>query len=306
MQIALIAVAAGLLVRRGVVSQEQINQLSAFSVRILLPCLIFAKTLRSFDPSALPVWLWTLIPISGIVMMLLGLGLAYLLFLREMPAKKSMLTLACMQNGAYLVLPIGQVVYPDQFDRFALFCFLFIIGQGAIIWSIGKYLISSKTDASVRLTWRTLITPPFTANIVALTTVLIGLDRWLPAMMLDSVDFLGSATIPVATFILGATLGSISLRAWPPLLDLVRVLGVKFVLLPAGTIALLLVLGFQNRFDLLTDLVVIQSASAPATALILIVRTYGGDHQEIGSVMLVSYMICLFAIPFWLALWHIL
>ena len=49
---------------------------------------------------------------------------------------------------------------------------------------------------------------------------------------------------------------------------------------------------------------IIQAAAAPATGLILQVRTYGGDIQKVAGSMIITYIVCLFAMPFWIALWH--
>ena len=40
-----------------------------------------------------------------------------------------------------LVLPVGLAIFPEQFDRFALYCFLFILGFNAVLWSVGKALV---------------------------------------------------------------------------------------------------------------------------------------------------------------------
>ena len=47
-QIALIALLAGFLVRRGFISQTHIHSLSLLTVDIFLPCLIFSKIMAGF------------------------------------------------------------------------------------------------------------------------------------------------------------------------------------------------------------------------------------------------------------------
>ncbi|SLM32144.1 hypothetical protein MTBBW1_60044 [Desulfamplus magnetovallimortis] len=51
---------------------------------------------------------------------------------------------------------------------------------------------------------------------------------------------------------------------------------------------------------------VIQASSPPATNLILIVKNYSGDNNSISSMMFLQYLICILAMPLWLALWQIL
>jgi predicted permease len=53
------------------------------------------------------------------------------------------------------------------------------------------------------------------------------------------------------------------------------------------------------------DLLIIEAASAPATALILMARTYGGNLDRIGAVILISYGLCPVFLPLWLGAWNL-
>ena len=55
----------------------------------------------------------------------------------------------------------------------------------------------------------------------------------------------------------------------------------------------------------LARLLVIEAASAPAVGLILQVKTYGGNEQKVGSLMLLSYIACIFTLPLWIAIWEL-
>jgi predicted permease len=171
-------------------------------------------------------------------------------------------------------------------------------------WSIGKILITGRSFKTVKM--REFITPPFVAAVGAVIIVLLGLHRFIPALILDSVGLVGEAAIPVSNVVLGATLGSISLKIWPKTSDLIKINFIKYIILPVATIVVLHLIGLKQHNQLLANMLVIESAAAPATALILQVRSYGGDKQVIGSIMLISYAICLLSIPFWLAVWQIL
>jgi predicted permease len=308
LQLLLIAVLAGFLVRRKWVSQEQIRSLAAITVNVLLPCMIFVNIARQFNPGATPGW-WML-PILAVAISSAGLLMAWLLFRRELPRKNLMLAMAALQNSGYMALPLGKMAYPDQFDRFALFTFLFILGYSPFLWSVGKHLTTAEgasLESSFR--WRGLITPPFCANLAAVALVLVGAAGWIPSVVLESVDLLGSATVPVATFVLGATVGGIALSVWPPWADAVRAIGVKLVLLPGLMVTVLTALTAWTPLrvePLLGNFLVIQAASAPATALALQVRKYGGDAQQTGSMLLISYTLCLVTLPLWLGLWCVM
>jgi len=307
LRVFVIIVAAGLLVRRGVITQQQIKSLTAVTVNVFLPCLIFSNVVQTFDPGELTFW-WIL-PVSAVVMIAFSILVAAVAFRRELPDKKNLLALSSIQNSGYLILPVGAVIYADQFDKFALYCFLFILGMSPVLWSFGKYLTTSGTRE--KMSWRGLLTPPFMANLVGLFFVFTRLNRVLTNpdhdichSILQATDLLGGATVPLASFILGAILGSIAFRLRPYLYDAVRVLAVKLIITPMVVILILYYFQWCASYSLLADFFVLQAAAPPATGLILQVRNYGGDEQKISSLMLVSYILCVVSMPFWLAFWH--
>jgi predicted permease len=292
---------AGFLVRKKIVTDEHIDSLSKLTVTVLMPCMIFSNTLSEFKPQELPQW-W-LLPLVGIVMSLIGVGISVLFFADNLKKHRNMIAVASMQNAGYLVLPIGQVVYPEQFKEFALITFLFILGYNPLLWTLGKHLATA-THEKVKINFKMLISPPAVTNISTLIIVLLGLAPYFPKVFIDSAEMLGKATVPSANFVLGATLGTISLRKFPDFLDILRVTAIRYLIIPIATIAVLYWLRLWETQPLLADFFVIQSAAAPATAIMLQVRAYGGEQQKVGSMMLWAYLICLVALPFWIAIWH--
>lgn len=236
-------------------------------------------------------------------MPLVGLGIAALAFAGELPAKRNMLPLASMQNAGYLVLPIGFALYPERFDEFAVYCFLFILGFNALLWSVGKLLATSGGPSTG---WRGLITPPLVANLMAVSCALSGADRLVPDMVLDGVRFIGQAAVPVATIVLGAVLGGTALRLRPYLWDGARALAIKLGVLPLLTVLVVRAAGIEAVDPLLAQFLILEAASAPAVGIMLQVRTYGGDEAKVGAVMLASYAACALTLPFWLAVWEAL
>jgi predicted permease len=49
---------------------------------------------------------------------------------------------------------------------------------------------------------------------------------------------ISTATVPMATFILGATLGGISFKIWPKLSDLLKLILVKYILIPGTVVSI--------------------------------------------------------------------
>lgn len=300
LKIFLVVLLAGMLFRRRILTDAMVTALTKVTIVLFLPCLILDKILTSLSPEEFPLW-WTL-PLASIVMALAGLGLAYGVFFRELPEKRSMLAVASMQNAGYLILPVGAALYPEQFDEFALYVSLFIVGFNPILWSIGKLLATNGGPRGAE--WRGMLNPPLVACLSAIALVMTGLSRLIPAPVLETIELLGEGAVPTATVVLGAMLGGMSLRLRPHLWDAARAMTVKYGLLPALTVAVLSATDIGVTNPLLARFLVLQAASAPAVGLILQVRAYGGDEQKVGTVMLVSYILCVVSLPVWLAVWE--
>jgi len=310
----LVILAAGFLIRRRVLTPQHIKGLTAATVDVFLPCMTFYSILTNLNPGAFDIW-WVL-PLSAGVMMLSGIGLAALFFRRELPEKRNLLPMSGIHNAAYLILPLGAVLFPEQFDQFSLYIFLFLTGQTPIIWSIGKYMTTASADD--RFHWKDVLTPPLMSALLALALVFSGLrDLMIPQgrivtdsvwgslmdVVLASIKLLGDATVPLALFILGGVLGSIKIRLDNIKWDVIRVMLIKFLLLPIITFIAVLMTGLGEQYPLLATFYVIQSSAPPAIVIMLQVNRYGGDEQKLGSMLLITYLVCLFALPFWLALW---
>jgi malate permease and related proteins len=315
LKIFFIALIAGFLVRRRVIGQDHIQGLTVITIDAFLPCLIFSNIIVHFRPQEFSIW-WVL-PLSAIVMNGMGIGLGALLFRNELPAKQNMLPLAGIQNSGYLVLPMGAVLFPKQFDLFSLYVFLFILGQNPLIWSVGKYMTTAAPDT--RLHWQGLITPPLMATLTALVFILTGLRGILPypsqgdssglivtfyTIFMDAIVLLGKATVPSATFILGGILGGISFTLKPYIADTLRVIFIKLAAVPVITLSIVYATGLGNSHPLLSEFFIIQSAAAPAISIMLQIKKYGGDEQKVGSILLASYAVCLITLPFWTAVWQ--
>lgn len=302
LKIGLVVVAAGFLVRKKVVTDLQVRALSDATITIFVPCLIFSNITENLHPSTTPFW-WSL-PLFAVGITSFGLLLAGLFFRGDLPKKNNLLAISVFQNAGFMVLPIGQVLVPEQFDQFALYIFLYILAHNPLIWSLGKVMVSRSGEDADRdpLTWKSLITPPLVANLTALFLVFTGFRNHIPEPVSESVQLLGQATVPLATFVLGASLGSIHFRWRSEKIDTARVLLIKLFLIPAAMWIFLSWTDLYQKQPLLGLFLMLEAAVAPATSLVLAIRSYGGDLQKIGTIYIFSYVLSLFTIPLWIAL----
>ena len=299
MMIFIIAFVAGVMIRKKIIAQEHIRGLSIITINVLLPSLIFSKITGNLEPSEFHIW-W-IVPLIAMATTGIGLSIAWLVFRKQLPEKRNLLPLSSLMNAAYLILPIGKVIYPDQFDEFALYVSLYVLGISPLIWTIGKLFITPRQNGKLQL--KELMTAPLWANILGLLFVLTGLRKFLPDFLTGSIELMGDATVPIATLILGATLGTLPWKFKPVIKDLSWVAIIKLVVVPGVVFLLLQGSALATDYPLLCKLLILEASAPAATALIIQIRRYGGDQDKAGTIMLFSYLLCLILIPFWLALW---
>lgn len=298
----LIALIAGLMVRKEILKTEHIKGLSIVTINILLPSLIYSKITENLQPSEFPIW-WT-IPIIAICTAGIGIGVAWLIWRKELPAKRNMLPLSGIMNAAYFTLPIGQVIFPQQFDKFALYVALYVLGISPLVWSFGKVMVTDSNGE--KRSWKGLLTPPLLANFIGLAMVLTGARPFVPEFISNGISILGQATVPIATLVLGATIGALPWKFKIFLKDLSYSVIIKLLFVPLVVFIILHFSNLPDNYPLLCNLLILEAAAPAATAMIIQIRRYGGDERKAGSILLISYFACLILIPFWLALWNAL
>jgi len=298
----IIAFLSGVLLRKNIITSQHIESLSHITVIIFLPALTFSKIIQYFNPADFIYW-WVL-PLSGIVMILTGIAITSLFYLKKLKSKRAFIAVSAFMNANYMVLPIGKLVYSDKFDLFATYTFLFVLGVMPMLWSVGKFMITGDDNTKFKL--KSLLTPPLVANVLAVFLVLTSLNRFIPEIIIVPIDFLGQAAIPAVTLVLGAAIGGIVLKQMPPLSDVIKVISTKLFILPALTIFILIQINLADKYPLIADLFVIQASVAPATQIMIQVKKYGGDIQNIGSLMFIAYVLCLLTIPSWFMVWNMI
>lgn len=300
-KIAIVIVVSALLVRRGVFTDSHIRALTAVVVNLALPCLIFGSIIQDFDVATYPDW-WKY-PLVGAALTFGGLGLARLVFWRDTEHGMTLSALASFQNAGYLILPIGEALFPEQFTQFSVILFLMLLSYMPLLWSVAKLMISHTRGS--RLSPGQMFTTPFYSAALALALVFTGLDRYLPGIALGSVQLVGESCVPLATVVLGMTMGALKVSRLPAAWDTIRVIALKLVLIPALMFLALKYTGFSTS-PLESAFWILEASSPPATALALQAIHYGGDEQLVCGVLLITYLAALVAIPVFFSLVEVL
>jgi malate permease and related proteins len=300
-QIVLIIGAGVLLVRIKLFNMNHIQALSGVVVHLALPCMVFASIIQNFEVSAFPNW-WKF-PLVGILTVVLVFPPSRLIFRDQGEKGNALSAMTTFQNAGYLVLPIGEVLFPQQFDRFSIYLFLLLLTYNPLLWSLGSYLISHRKGVKIR--WSQVITTPFVATVLAMTAVFTGLREYIPDLFVNSAELVGRSCVPLATLVLGLTMGALHVQRMPSFFNVSRVVAIKLILIPLCVLGLLKYTGFGGS-SLENSFWILEMASPPATGLALQAVYFGGDEQLVCGTLVVSYLVALITMPLFFSLASVL
>jgi len=311
----LMGVAGYLLVARGVLKPDALGAFSSLVANLTLPCLILARFSEQFDPRATPFW-WVLI-LAGAALQAFQIALGLGLSRRKTPeqGKSEMVMLLGFQNSGFFVLPMLQGLLPrGEFGRAAILMFLFIIFFNASFWPVGTRVLLHQRGFDWK---RVLLAPPTLATLVAL--ILFGPLRdvshaWehsLPGQMLFGVQnpgalsLLGDLTTPLATLVLGGTVGQTAARGLAGFSNKAIALEItlwKLLIIPAFGWAMIHFWPHIFADRSLRLMVMLQFAAPVAMNVAIFCQQYRLPMRLTPAVCLATYAGCLATVPFWCAL----
>lgn len=148
--------------------------------------------------------------------------------------------------------------------------------------------------------FKTLLNPPLLAIGLTLILVALGLERFLPAVVIKPVKVFSDCALPTALLIVGGNLAAlkivnVSRRAvWGAVFS-------KLVLMPLLAIALVQL--FHAEFWV-GFLIVLQAVVPSAITLSILARHYEGiDEHFINQGLFLSHGFCLLTIPVFLSMY---
>lgn len=294
------------LVRRELLPEHGLQALGNVVSFLTLPCLIFYRIATQFDPRTLPDW-WKFVLI-GAAITVFGLLMGKIVGVRWKNDEATMLV--GFQNSGFFVLPMLQALLPRaQYEHGSLLLFMIVVPFNASLWTIGSYLLLHKREFNAR-TW---FTPPFIATLASL--VIYGafhgfshrFDNGFAYKMLfgddvstGAVQQIGDLTVPLATLTLGGSIaanvrGRITYRRAVVETSLMRLMVVPFI-------GYFVVRTWFSADYVVALLLMLQFASPPAIALAVFGQQNRLEMKLIPATCLLSYILCLLTVPFWVAL----
>lgn len=289
------------LMKKDLLGEAGLDILSRLVVEVTLPLLIFCQLVKDFRFNLYPHW-W-IFPLLSLLITAMGLLLGCLFtgFIKGQQHKMQFLSLVTFQNSGYLPLALVAALLPkEKVDTMFIYLFLFLLGFNLIIWSFGVYMLSLQERKKFEL--GSLFSPPVIATFVSLVIVFFGLNKFIPDTVLKPLRMAGDCTLPLAMFVVGASLASIHLTRTDKKPIFLMVLA-KLVILPL--LGLCLIIKFRLP-ELLGLLIIMELAVPPATSLAVIARHYKKEDLLISQGIFFGHIVSLVTLPIFLSLYFTL
>ncbi len=290
---------------RGGIEPKDDNVIMQLAMDIGYPCLIFYNIMTYMVVEAHPA-------ITGIGFSLQAIGCGFLellagvlaawLVARAMRLRigtglRTFTLSAGVQNYAFFVIPIIQMLFSSPGDPTMGVLFIHNMGCELFVWSLGVILICGGAR-DLRLA--TLLRGPLLAVCVSLLIAWSGLGRYvaLPPIM-KAAEMIGAVTTPICLILFGCSMFDLKKGfRWQP-----RLLSAGLIARLLIAPALILLLAWALPVDpLIKRIMVIQSAIPSAVIPVILAKRFGGK-PELGTQVLLSTTVCSFlTLPLWLAL----
>jgi predicted permease len=285
----LFAIALGFVADRlGYMGGEFNTKLTKLLLNLGLPCMIVSAVLTSENLPGLQDILNILL--VAVVFYVLAFVAAFLLPLVLRPPKKEIGTYRFILSFTN----VGFVGYPVVGSLFGSDCVFYAavlaLPFNLLLYTLGPVMLSGGKGG--KLSWKGVFSPCMLASLAALIVALTHLR--FPVAVVESLDFIGDMSIPLALMLLGSILAALPLgqmlgspRMW--LLTALRLLAMPALLYAA-------LLGLEVD-ELLRNIAVVQMGLPVATNGVLLAMQYGGDTDSMAQGTFLTTVASLATIP---------
>jgi len=300
-QTLLLAAVGYFLIKKNMLGHEGLDALSRLVIEVTLPLLIFCQLIRDFSFASYPNW-W-IFPLISIVITIAGLivGVVFAGFIPGSQHKLQFLSLVAFQNSGYLTLALVAAFLPaDKLGSMFIYIFLFLLGFNLAMFSLGVYILCF-TKAK-KFEWVSLFNPPVIATLISLVIIFLGLNKFVPDILIKPLRMVGDCTVPLAMLVVGGNLALIHLGRIDRKAMTLTILA-KLIILPALGLWLVIKLQFPELVGLL---ILLQLAVPSATNLSVIIRHYKKEDLLISQGIFITHLASIVTLPLFLSLYFAL
>ncbi|MFA7372354.1 MAG: AEC family transporter [bacterium] len=254
---------------KGLMTHAASENISRIVVDITTPALIFTAMYRQFTPDLLRQSY--ILPLFGALAILIGfmVGLVLLRAARlEENEHNTFLYLSAISNFSYMPLPLAYMLFGD---KGIILLFLANVGSYFMLWTFGVWILTrNKLNLS---SLKNLFTPPLIGLVIGFLIPLSPLKGHIPLFIIDALDMLGKATVPLIMLSVGGLIATVDFKKAFTQASMPVLMAARLILIPAIMIALVYTLKLPPQ---LANTVILISVMPSASSSPIIIQRFGG------------------------------
>lgn len=276
--------------KRGIIDENGKRCLTDLCVNIIIPCNIFKSCLIEFNKGILQSC--ALLLVSAVILQGVCLLLNQKIFNRYPPQRKKVLQYCTIvPMSGFLGNPIAEGIY-DQIG--VLYTSIFLIPMRIVMWSVGTtYFVADAQIDKKKVAKNVLTHPCLVAIYLGLFCMITQIP--LPAVLTETVRYIGNCNSAITMFIVGTILADVPLETIFSK-DTLLFSGFRLAALPAIAWGLGVILGLDNTSLGVSTLMT--GMPAGATAAIFAAR-YKSDALFATRCVVMTTLASMITLPIW-------
>lgn len=289
------------LTAKGWFNDESSQLLTKLVITIALPALMISTILTNLDISELEhIGKGIVIPIlSMTICAIIAICVAKLMKIRK-DRTGLFISMFFNSNTIFVGLPVNLALFGEKSVPYVL---LYYIANTTFFWTLGVYFISkggerkSNDNIFSKETLKRIMSPPLLGFIVAITLILLRVH--LPTFIMDTCTYMGGLSTPLSMIFIGICMFSIKLKDIKLSKDMFGIIAGRFIISPLTIFVLTLLLPIPI---LMKKVFIIQAAMPVMTNTSIIAKAYDADTQYASVMTMVTTVLAIIAIPFYMIL----
>lgn len=289
-----------LLKKMQTITPVQIDGFSSMITRVTYPCLVISAMQMEYSPKVLHNSLYIILIYTGIILTAFLLSIAVSKLTSLPHGQKRLLTfMLIFGNTGFIGLPVLNGLFGKEAVFYGAICdatcdvILFTAGIAILRSSVSEHTGTSVPPENQKSPLKEILNPCTVGLIIGL--ILYVTNTTLPEVLAEPVSLLGSATTPLAMFIIGAQIADINPGSLFGDRHIYLVCVLKLAVIPA--VAFFLARLVIDSASLLSTVVVIEAAMPAATVTVIFTRQFHGDVEFAVKGVLMSTLLCVITIP---------
>lgn len=305
-----------ILVRKNILHEQALKDMSRILVYLVLPCLLFSKMIAAVSVEALGrLWIF---PFAALLNVAAGLALGWIIsrVCRQPELSRGLMAGMAFGNSGYVPLAIvAALAYqsPELFggsDVLAegiTYISLYLVVFSPLMWLVGYPVLTHRPLRG--LTFQQVIPPPVFAALLAIILGLIPFTKNLfvgpeaPLKMVhQATAILGQATVPCALLILG---GNLAKGTHSEIIRPYTVAGFsagRFIIMPLIALAAMLLLRSAGCVTtaMMAFILVLEGCVPPGMNLVVMCQLQERNREFMATLMFWTYLLAIPALAVWL------